>query len=82
MRSTDDDTEANPAAAPRPADQGAGPTGRACGSPIEGGLEALTMRKLGQELGSRPMALYRHVANKDDLVDGIVDLVFGEIDLP
>jgi AcrR family transcriptional regulator len=48
----------------------------------EGGLETLTMRKLGDELGVGPMALYRHVANKDDMVDGIVDLVFGEIELP
>jgi AcrR family transcriptional regulator len=47
-----------------------------------GGLETLTMRTLGQELGVGPMALYRHVANKDDIVDGIVDLVFGEIDVP
>ena len=47
-----------------------------------GGLDTLTMRTLGQELGVGPMALYRHVANKDDLVDGIVDLVFAEIDLP
>ncbi|HET9756082.1 MAG TPA: TetR/AcrR family transcriptional regulator [Candidatus Limnocylindrales bacterium] len=48
----------------------------------QGGLEALTMRKLGQELGVEAMALYHHFANKDDLVDGMVDLVFGEIDLP
>jgi AcrR family transcriptional regulator len=47
-----------------------------------GGLEALTMRKLGQELGVEAMALYYHFANKDDLVDGMVDLVFSEIDLP
>ena len=47
-----------------------------------GGLEALTMRALGQELGVEAMALYHHFANKDDLVDGMVDLVFGEIDLP
>lgn len=47
-----------------------------------GGLATLTMRTLGQELGVGPMALYRHVRNKDDIVDGIVDLVFGEIDLP
>ncbi len=46
------------------------------------GLESLTMRTLGQELGVGPMALYRHVRNKDDIVDGIVDLVFGEIDPP
>jgi AcrR family transcriptional regulator len=47
-----------------------------------GGLETLTMRTLGQELGVGPMAFYRHVANKDDMVDGIVDLVFDEIELP
>ena len=40
------------------------------------------MRKLGQELGVEAMALYHHFANKDDLVDGMVDLVFGEIDVP
>jgi AcrR family transcriptional regulator len=47
-----------------------------------GGLESLTMRRLGEELDVAPMALYRHVANKDDLVDGLVDIVFGEIGLP
>jgi AcrR family transcriptional regulator len=47
-----------------------------------GGLEALTMRKLADELQVAPMALYRHVANRDDLLDGMVDIVFGEIDLP
>jgi AcrR family transcriptional regulator len=47
-----------------------------------GGFEALSMRKLAEELGVAPMALYRHVANKDDLVDGMVDVVFSEIDLP
>jgi AcrR family transcriptional regulator len=47
-----------------------------------GGLETLTMRTLGQELGVGPMAFYRHVASKDDMVDGIVDLVFEEIDVP
>jgi AcrR family transcriptional regulator len=47
-----------------------------------GGLETVTMRRLGQELEVGPMALYRHVASRDDMVDGIVDLVFAEIDLP
>ena len=47
-----------------------------------GGLESLTMRRLGEELSVGPMALYRHVANKDDLVDGLIDIVFGEIGLP
>ena len=46
------------------------------------GIESLTMRRLGEELGAGPMSLYRHVANKDDLIDGIVDLVFTEIGLP
>ena len=48
----------------------------------QGGFEALTMRTLADELGVAPMALYRHVANKDDLVDAMVDIVFGEIGLP
>ena len=47
-----------------------------------GGLEALTMRGLGQELRVEAMSLYRHVANKDDLLDGMVDVVFGEIEVP
>ncbi|MGH2356954.1 MAG: TetR/AcrR family transcriptional regulator [Candidatus Limnocylindria bacterium] len=47
-----------------------------------GGIQALTMRRVGEELGVGPMALYRHVASKDDIIDGIVDLVFGEIGLP
>jgi AcrR family transcriptional regulator len=47
-----------------------------------GGLEALTMRKLADVLEVAPMALYRHVANKDDLIDGMVDIVFGEVGLP
>ena len=40
------------------------------------------MRKLGEALGVEAMSLYNHVANKDDLLDGMVDLVFGEIELP
>jgi AcrR family transcriptional regulator len=48
----------------------------------QSGLEALTMRRLGQELGVEAMSLYRHVANKDDILDGIVDLVLGDIDVP
>ncbi len=54
----------------------------ALGLADQGGLEALSMRKLGQELGVEAMALYYHFANKDEIVDGIVDLVFGEVDLP
>jgi AcrR family transcriptional regulator len=47
-----------------------------------GGVAALSMRKLAQELGVEAMSLYHHVANKDDILDGIVDVVFGEIELP
>jgi len=46
------------------------------------GIESLTMRKLGVELGVEAMSLYNHVANKGDLLDGMIDIVFGEIDLP
>ena len=47
-----------------------------------GGHEALTMRNVGKALGVEAMSLYNHVANKDDIVDGLVDLVFGEIAVP
>jgi AcrR family transcriptional regulator len=48
----------------------------------EAGLGAFSMRGLAQELGVVPMALYKHVANKDELLDGMVDIVFSEIELP
>jgi AcrR family transcriptional regulator len=48
----------------------------------ERGIEALTMRALGEELGVEAMSLYYYVANKDELLDGMVDLVYGEIELP
>ena len=48
----------------------------------QGGLGSLSMRKLGQELGVEAMALYYHFANKDEVIDGIVDIVFSEIELP
>src|SRR6185436_11028618 len=44
----------------------------------EGGVDSLSMRKIAQELGVVPMALYKHVANKDEMLDGMV----GEIDPP
>jgi AcrR family transcriptional regulator len=47
-----------------------------------GGVDALSMRRIAQELGVVPMALYKHVANKDELLDGMVDVVVGEIDPP
>jgi AcrR family transcriptional regulator len=46
------------------------------------GIESLTMRKLGQALGFEAMSLYNHVANKDDVLDGILDLVLGESEPP
>jgi AcrR family transcriptional regulator len=48
----------------------------------EGGIDALSMRKLAQELGVEAMSLYNHVASKDDIIDGIVDLVASEMDPP
>ena len=48
----------------------------------EVGLEAFSMRPLAQGLGVVPMALYKHVANKEELLDGMVDVVFSEIELP
>ena len=48
----------------------------------EGGIEALSMRKLANDLGVEAMSLYNHVTNKGDLVDAMVDLVVREIELP
>ena len=47
----------------------------------ERGIESITMRRLGKALGVEAMSLYNHVANKDDLLDGMIDLVLNEIDL-
>ncbi len=47
-----------------------------------GGIGSLTIRSLAFELGVKPMSVYHHVANKDEILDGIVDLVFSEIELP
>lgn len=47
-----------------------------------GGFASLTMRKLADELGVGVMSLYYYVPNKDDLVDGMIDIVFGEIEPP
>jgi AcrR family transcriptional regulator len=47
-----------------------------------GGLQSVSMRKLGQELGVEGMALYHYFANRNQILDGIVDQVFAEIDLP
>lgn len=48
----------------------------------EGGLDALTMRKLGERVGVEAMSLYNHVASKVDLLDGMIDVVFAEVQVP
>jgi AcrR family transcriptional regulator len=48
----------------------------------EGGIEAISMRRLGQHLGVEAMSLYNHVANKEDLLTGIVEIVESDIELP
>ena len=48
----------------------------------ERGIASLSMRKLGEALGVEAMSLYNHVANRGDLLDGMIDLVFSEIGLP
>ncbi len=48
----------------------------------QNGIASLSMRKLGEALGVEAMSLYNHLANKDALLDGMVDLVFSEIELP
>ncbi len=47
-----------------------------------GGVVSVTMRKVAEELGIEAMSLYHHVANKDAILDGLVDVVFSEIELP
>jgi AcrR family transcriptional regulator len=47
-----------------------------------GGIGSLTIRSLAQHLGAKPMSLYYYVSGKDEILDGIVDLVFSEIELP
>ncbi len=48
----------------------------------QGGIESLSMRKLGRALGVEAMSLYNHVSNKEDLLDGLADIVIGEIEVP
>lgn len=54
----------------------------AIGLADRGGIGALSMRKLAQELGVEAMTLYHYVANKDEILDGIVDMVVSEMELP
>jgi AcrR family transcriptional regulator len=48
----------------------------------EVGIEALTMRRLATAIGTKPMTIYRHVASKEEIVDGMVERVFAEIERP
>src|SRR5260221_9885156 len=48
----------------------------------ENGIESLTMRRLGKAVGVEAMSVYNHVASKEDLLDGMIDVVFSEIELP
>jgi AcrR family transcriptional regulator len=48
----------------------------------EEGIDAISMRKLAEALGVKAMSLYNHIANKDDLLDGMVDRVISEIEVP
>lgn len=48
----------------------------------ESGIEALSMRRLAEVLGVVPMALYKHTASKEELLDGMIDIVVGEIEPP
>jgi len=56
--------------------------GAALGLADRGGIESLSMRKLGQELGVEAMAIYYHFTDKEAVVDGIIDIVFAEVALP
>ncbi len=46
------------------------------------GVDALTIRKLADEIDAKPMTIYHHVPNKEAIIDGMVDAVFAEVDLP
>lgn len=54
----------------------------AVGLADEDGLEAVSMRRIAQRLGVAAMSLYNHVADKDEILDGMVDLLIAEIELP
>jgi len=76
------------ASQPRPSDEARIPLSRervlgaAIGLADAGGIESLTMRRLAQELGIEAMSVYHYVANKDDILNGIVEIVVSEIELP
>lgn len=75
-------TQAGSAAKPREPLSKARVLGAAVALADEGGVDALSMRRIAQALGVVPMALYKHVANKNELLDGMIDVLVGEIDPP
>jgi AcrR family transcriptional regulator len=84
---TSDADQARPAAAPQPKGRRTGLTreqilATAVAIIDAEGVEALTMRRLGQALGRDPMAIYRHAADKDALLDGVVEHVAAELITP
>ena len=48
----------------------------------ESGIESVSMRRLGRELGVEAMSLYRHVANRDEVLNGIIEMVISEVEVP
>ena len=74
--------QTDPSAEPRPRWSRAQVVRAAIDLADQGGIESLSMRKLSQELGGAPMSLYNHVSNKVDLLDGMIDTLFSEIELP
>ena len=74
--------QTDPSAEPRPRWSRAQLVRAAIDLADQGGIESLSMRKLSQELGGAPMSLYNHVSNKVDLLDGMIDTLFSEIELP
>src|SRR6267143_4973941 len=75
-------TKAKPAARPRPTLTRDRVLKAAITLADRDGIESLSMRNLGGKLGVEAMSLYNHVRNKEDMLDGMVDVVFSEIDLP
>lgn len=75
-------TRAKRAAKPRPALTRERVLRAAISLADRGGIQSLSMRKLGDKLGVEAMSLYNHVRHKEDLLDGMVDVVFSEIDVP
>lgn len=75
-------TAASPDATPRRRLTRAGVIDGAVALADEIGVEPLTIRRLAEALGVKPMSLYHHVANKDAILDGMVDAVFAEMPLP